>query len=127
MLIRVVPSAQKLSIDCNEEKKKRLAITNQAEALDARVKELERALVVVEEMDKRREVVMSKLQDEHNVLKESFALLSKEKNEREIVEKTTMDRALMAETQLTSLWTELDNLKVNPNEELRDRIIEEYI
>lgn len=75
-----------------------MAITNQVEALDARVKELKRALVVAEETDKRREEAMSKLHDEHSVLKESFAILSKEKNEQKLVEKAAMDLASMAET-----------------------------
>lgn len=49
ILIRVAPSAQKLSVDYNEEKRKWIAITQHTESLDTQVKELEKTLAVAEE------------------------------------------------------------------------------
>lgn len=38
-----------------------------------------------------------------------------------------MDQTLMAETHLSSLQAELDNVKGNPSDEVRDKIIDNFI
>lgn len=70
---------------------------------------------------------MSKLQEEHNVLKDSFNVLGQEKNESQIAKKAVMDQALMAKTHLPSLQAKLDNVKGNSSDEVRDKIIDNFI
>lgn len=54
------------------------------------------------------------------MLKDSFNVLGKEKNESQIAKKAVMDQTLMAETHLSSLQAELDNVKGNPSDEVRE-------
>lgn len=68
----------------------------------------------------------AKLQDAYNTLKTSFEILGKEKTEVQLSEKVAIDRAIQVESQLTYLQQQFENLKANPDEETRDRIIDEY-
>lgn len=116
--------------------KKGAADFKRAESLDARVKELEisaadaeetkRRLEEAEEAEKKLEDVNQKLQDEYNILKDSFEILNREKTDAQTAEKTTIDRAVVAEAQLASLWAELERVTANPTDEARERIIDEY-
>lgn len=53
--------------------------------------------------------------------------MGKEKNDAQEAEKKATDRAVITETQLSSLQTELDRVKDNPSEEVREKVIDKYI
>lgn len=71
--------------------------------------------------------MISKLREEHNILNDSFIILGKEKTDAQEAKKEATDRAVITETQLSSLQTELDRVKDNPSEEVREKVIDKYI